>query len=181
MHGKSKVISLLVTLTLALSLLIAAPAQAAGNAPQFFMVPLSGDQEVPARDTPASGMALFWLSADEQSLRYALFGFNIENVIFSHIHAPAPAGSNTGFVVFLLHPEDAPGVGSGRSDGLLAKGTLTASDLVGAFAGQPFSALVDAMESGNAYVNVHTNDGVGAPNSGPGDFPGGELRGQIDI
>jgi hypothetical protein len=26
---------------------------------------------------------------------------------------------------------------------------------------------------------VHTNDGVAPPNSGPGDFPGGEIRGQI--
>ena len=33
--------------------------------------------------------------------------------------------------------------------------------------------------SGNAYVNVHTNDGVDPPNTGPGDFPGGEIRGQV--
>jgi hypothetical protein len=32
---------------------------------------------------------------------------------------------------------------------------------------------------GNAYVNVHTNDGVDPINTGPGDFPGGEIRGQI--
>jgi hypothetical protein len=35
------------------------------------------------------------------------------------------------------------------------------------------------MRSGNAYVNVHTNDGVAPTNSGPGDFPGGEVRGQF--
>ena len=174
----STVVSLLVTVALALSLLIAAPVQAAGKAPQFFIVPLSGSQEVPARETPASGFALFWLSADEQSLRYLLFGFNIDNVVFSHIHAPAPAGVNAGVVVFLLH--DMP-PGGGPSNGLLAKGTLTSADLINAFAGMPFSVLVDAMESGDAYVNVHTNDGVAPTNTGPGDFPGGELRGQIDI
>src|SRR5262249_21762909 len=32
---------------------------------------------------------------------------------------------------------------------------------------------------GNTYVNVHTNDGVPPANTGPGDFPGGEIRGQI--
>jgi hypothetical protein len=26
---------------------------------------------------------------------------------------------------------------------------------------------------------VHTNDGVAPANTGPGDFPGGEIRGQI--
>ncbi len=42
-------------------------------------------------------------------------------------------------------------------------------------------AVIAAMESGNAYVNVHTNDGVNPPNTGPGDFPGGEIRGQLKL
>jgi hypothetical protein len=36
-----------------------------------------------------------------------------------------------------------------------------------------------AIKAGNAYVNVHTSDGVDPGNTGPGDFPGGEIRGQI--
>jgi hypothetical protein len=174
---KAPLVSLLVTVSLALSLLIAAPAQAAGP-PQFFFVPLSGSQEVPPRDTPASGFALFWLSDDQEELRYALFAFNIDNVIFSHIHAPAPAGQNAGVVAFLLHGDDAPGPGSGGFNGLLARGSISAdtpSDLLTI----PFDTLVDHILAGNAYVNVHTNDGDGTPNEGPGDFPGGELRGQI--
>src|SRR5207249_402096 len=39
----------------------------------------------------------------------------------------------------------------------------------------------DTPASGNAYVNVHTNDGMAPPNSGPGDFPGGEIRGQLRV
>ena len=42
-------------------------------------------------------------------------------------------------------------------------------------------AVIAAMESGNAYVNVRTNDGVNPPNTGPGDFPGGEIRGQLKL
>lgn len=38
--------------------------------------------------------------------------------------------------------------------------------------------VVTALESGNTYVNAHTNDGVAPPDTGPGDFPGGEIRGQ---
>ena len=37
--------------------------------------------------------------------------------------------------------------------------------------------VLEAIESDRAYVNVHTNDGVAPPNTGPGDFPGGEIRG----
>ncbi len=40
--------------------------------------------------------------------------------------------------------------------------------------------LVQILASGGAYVNVHTNDGIDPPNTGAGDFPGGEIRGQID-
>ena len=42
-----------------------------------------------------------------------------------------------------------------------------------------FAEVLDKMRSGNAYVNVHTNDGVAPTNTGPGDFPGGEVRGQF--
>ena len=56
---------------------------------------------------------------------------------------------------------------------------ITAADLVGPLAGQPLSALIDAIDAGNIYVNVHTNDFVDPPNTGAGDFPGGEIRGQV--
>ena len=39
--------------------------------------------------------------------------------------------------------------------------------------------MLEAMRAGLAYVNVHTNDGDATPNEGPGDFPGGEIRGQL--
>jgi len=69
--------------------------------------------------------------------------------------------------------------GGGRHDGVLAEGTFTAANFIGPLANQPMSALLAAMDAGNAYVNVHTNDGVAPTNTGPGDFPGGEIRGQI--
>ena len=46
--------------------------------------------------------------------------------------------------------------GGGRTDGVLATGTITEANFVGPLAGHPFSDLLDAIESGNAYVNVHT-------------------------
>ena len=69
--------------------------------------------------------------------------------------------------------------GSGRKDGILAEGTVTAANLSGALAGHPLSDLVAEIEAGNAYVNVHTNDGVAPTNTGPGDIASGEIRGQI--
>jgi hypothetical protein len=140
-----------------------------------------GSLEVPARDTQGQGQAIFHLSEDGSSLDYKLIASNIENVFMAHIHL-APPGVN-GQIVVWLYPSTAvaPGpLGSGRTDGVLVEGTITAANLVGPLAGQlTLSALVDAMLNGNAYVNFHTNDGVGATNTGPGDFPGGEIRGDI--
>jgi hypothetical protein len=108
-------------------------------------------------------------------MSYRLIGANIDNVVASHIHL-APAGVNGGVVLFLYG--NAP-AGGGAQDGVLASGTVTAANLTGALAGQPLSVLIGHMQSGNAYVNVHTNDGVAPTNTGPGDFPGGEIRGQV--
>ena len=57
-----------------------------------------------------------------------------------------------------------------RRAGSSGLGTITEANLVGALAGQPLSALIDEIRSGNTYVNVHTSQ-----------FPGGEIRGQIQM
>jgi hypothetical protein len=41
--------------------------------------------------------------------------------------------------------------------------------------------LIVAIESGTVYLNVHTDDGVAPPDTGPGDFPDGEGRGQVEV
>jgi len=140
----------------------------------------NGSMEVPTRDTNAQGQAIFNLSPDGTQLDYKLMGSNIENAFMAHIHIGTP-GVN-GPITVWLYPSTAtvPGpVGAGRHDGILAEGTITAANLVGPLANQPLSALVSALNNDTAYVNIHTNDGVGATNTGPGDFPGGEIRGDV--
>ena len=146
-------------------------------APLNFVAHLTGASEVPARETPAVGEVKFQLSPDGTQLEYRLISSNVTNVFVSHIHLGAAdvAGPVT---VFLFGPVAA---GGGRSDGVLAHGTITVDDLTGPLAGHPFSDLIAAMSAGGTYVNVHTNDGVDGTNTGPGDFPGGEIRGQIRL
>jgi hypothetical protein len=141
---------------------------------------LSGDFEVPIRDTHAQGQAIFHLSKDGSALQYKLIASNIENVFQAHIHM-GPPGEN-GPIVVWLYPSTTPGagpLGAGRHDGVLAQGTITAANFIGPLAGKSMSDLVEIMQSNEAYVNVHTNDGVDPTNTGPGDFPGGEIRGDL--
>ena len=140
-----------------------------------YLAHLKGRNEVPARDTKAAGNAVFHLSEDGTALSYRLIVANIDNVVQSHIHV-GPPGENGPVVAFLYGLVAA---GGGTENGVLATGTITAANLIGPLAGEPLSALVDEINAGNAYVNVHTNDGDDTPNEGPGDFPGGEIRGQM--
>ena len=155
-------------------LLLAVAGLASAGDNNNYSVHLDGDTEVPANASLATGQAIFKLSPDGTSLDYKLIVANLDNPVAAHIHV-GPPGVN-GPVVALLF--SAPPAG-GTANGVIAEGTITAANLTGPLLGQPFSALVAALNSGNAYVNVHTNDGVPPTNTGPGDFPGGEIRGNF--
>lgn len=142
-----------------------------------FVANCSGAEEVPSRETDARATGVFELSEDGESLHYKLVVANINNVVASHIHV-GPAGQNGPVVAFLF---TGPAPGSGAFHGKIGEGTITADLLLGPLSGMPLGALIDAMASGGAYVNVHTDDGVSPANTGAGDFPGGEVRGQIRV
>ncbi|HVH08780.1 MAG TPA: CHRD domain-containing protein, partial [Gemmatimonadales bacterium] len=109
-----------------------------------------------------------------------LFVEDIDNPFMAHIHL-APAGVN-GKIVVWLFPSTAPTPGPasiGPVDGLLAEGTFTAADFVGPLKGGTLAQLLDAIRADTAYVNVHTSNPT-LP-AGPGNFPGGEIRGQLGV
>lgn len=143
------------------------PAMGQAHGQSNFRTHLTGAEEVPAVDTRAHGQAIFRLTKDGSAIHYKLIVANIENVLMAHIHN-APAGVNGGIVVWLYPAAPPPQLIEGRFDGVLAEGTITASDFVGSLAGQSLEDLLELMRSGETYVNVHTTQN-----------PGGEVRGQI--
>jgi hypothetical protein len=166
-----KLVGVGAVLVLVLALAGLAGAGDSGN----YSVHLDADTEVPANSSLATGQALFNLSPDGTSLDYKLIVAKLDNPVAAHIHI-GPPGTNGPVVVFLFGPA-VPG--GGTTNGVIGQGTITAANLIGPLAGQPLSALIDALNSGNAYVNVHTNDGVPPTGTGPGDLPGGEIRGNF--
>ena len=129
-----------------------------------FTATLSGDNEVPAVDSDATGTATLELNEDETELTYTVNVAGGEGITQAHIHVGA-ADANGPIVVFLFGFLD-PGI---DVDGELASGTLTGDDLINDLEGMPLSALVDELRAGNAYVNVHSEAN-----------PPGEIRGQIE-
>lgn len=147
----------------ALVLLFAVPAQAGTN--RNFVAPLNGGEEVPAVDTDATGVAKFKVSRDGTSIEFRVNVANIDNVFASHIHC-APAGVNgpVGVTLFFTPP---PALGS--TNGTLATGVVTAPNDGNSCGWASIDDVVEALASGDTYVNVHTNPGT----------PSGEVRGQV--
>jgi len=158
-----KTLSVLAIASITISLtLIGATDTFAKPESKNFVAPLSGNEEVPSVDTKATGLAKFQINKDGDEISYKLIVANIENVRFAHIHM-APEGDNGPVVAFLF-----PGpTTDGRTNGIIAEGTITGSDVVGPLEGD-LNALIYRMTIGNTYVNVHS---IGTPS--------GEIRGQI--
>lgn len=118
-------------------------------------------------DSSAQGQATFKVADDGESLEYKLIVANLEDIIEAHIHL-APVGKDGPAVVW-LYPSTPPALLiPGRTNGILAEGSITAAHLVGPLADKTMVDLIKEIKNGNAYVNVHTSK-----------FPAGEIRGQI--
>jgi hypothetical protein len=155
-------------------LVVAAPVGADGQ--RNFRAHLDGDGA--GVETLAQGQALFQFSKDGSELGYKLIVAGLDNLWMAHIHVAAEPGGNGPPVVWLL-PDAPPPPGSsvsGTSNGVVAEGVVMEGD---AGVSISFDDLRTAIAEGRAYVNVHTNDFVDPPNTGPGDFPGGEIRGDV--
>ena len=163
-----------ILLAMVAALAFGAVSSSASAQPTSFRAVISGGDEVPQRDTGARGVATFQLDGAGTELGYRLVVANIENVFAAHIHCGVVGVSGPiGVTLFMGSP------GGGRTDGVLATGSVTAPDPGNGCGWADLDAVIAALESGNAYVNVHTNDGVAPIDTGPGDFPGGEIRGQV--
>lgn len=152
---------LVVLLGVALTLFMLAPAVMAGHGNGAHTASLHGSNEVPPNDSSGAGEAIFKFSKDGSQLQYKLIVANTNDVFASHIHC-APEGVNGPVGVTLFVGADTD------PSAILAWNTVTAPDPGNACGWATLADVAAAIDSGGAYVNVHTAT-----------LPGGELRGQI--
>jgi hypothetical protein len=157
---------------------LALAAASASSAETTYTAKLSGSEHVPdAVATDATGDLQLVVSADGRKVRYVVTVKDLLNPAAADMHL-GPAGAN-GPLVVKLFPVGGAAPKKGPFSGVLAQGTFDASDLIGPLTGADLEELLEQVRAGSAYINVHTNDGVDPPNSGPGDYRLGEIRGQI--
>jgi hypothetical protein len=142
-----------------------------------FSARLTGDKEVPPVDTDTTGRIRLTANSQQDALDYQLSVSNLNGVATgAHIHTGS-TGTN-GPVVANLNIRGtfagaSASASAGGSDGSAMTststgGTITSADLKGPLAGKQVSDLIQLIEDGKAYVNVHTTQ-----------HPNGEIRGQL--
>jgi len=144
-----------------------------------FRARLTGYDEVPTLSSPGGGTFRLRLSSDGLSATYTLTYTGLSNAFAAHIHLGARATVG-GVIIFLC---GGGGQAACPTSAGTVSGTLTPAGVIGpanqGIAAGEWAEFVAALRAGFTYANVHTNDGDAQPNEGPGDFPGGEIRGQI--
>ena len=139
---------------------------AAIAADQTFTASLDGASEVPKVNSKATADATFTVSPDGNKIEYTLMVRDLTDPTMAHIHVGMP-GKN-GPVVAALYPTANAKPAKGQENGQLVQGEITAANLVGPDKGKPLSVLVKAIQDGDAYVNIHTQE-----------HKSGEIRGQL--
>ena len=145
-----------------LILLIGAAVLVQADSPRNFRAHMSGSENVPVANTQAQGEAIFQLSKDGTSMHYKLIVANLADATKSHIHCGV-VGQNGSVGVTLFSSATPVTV-----NGILVEGVFTGPDPGNGCHWNSLADVVAAIQSGGAYVNVHTTA-----------YPTGEIRGQI--
>ena len=124
---------------------------------------LTGTEEVPPVAASGAGSAKFEVVNNGTGIKFEIRVANTKEIVAAHIHK-ADFGQNGPIMVDLIHAQNP----SGLENGLIAEGILTAQDLRPSFGSKNLNELIAVLNSGMAYVNLHTKSN-----------PAGEIRGQI--
>ena len=123
-----------------------------------YVAALSGAREVPAVATSAAGTATFTRRGTSVSYAVTASGFTTP-LTAGHVHIGAAGVIGSVIVPFtILAQSGTVATGSIDLGALITQGNITISG----------DSLRVLLETGNAYVNLHTAA-----------YPGGEIRGQI--
>jgi hypothetical protein len=162
---------------LAIAIALMLPVPAAYAIPITFVGSLTGANEVPPVPSPGTGLATVVLDSTAQTLQVNVtFSGLTSNDNAAHIHCCAPLGTNAGVATTVpAFPGFPLGVTSGSYSSVvfdLTQPTIYNPAFVTLQGGTiPLAeaALMAGIQNGTTYLNIHTVN-----------FPGGEIRGQLE-
>jgi hypothetical protein len=128
-----------------------------------FYAKLTGKDEVPSKDTQATGFVELIANNGNSSMSYTINVTNIEKATSVHLHE-GKVGEN-GISMIILYKTDFP---SAITNGVLSSGNITYANLENQSPVTNLKDLINLMINGDVYVHVHTEAN-----------PAGEIRGQL--
>lgn len=137
-----------------------------------YVANLTASAEVtpPAGNPTATGTANIVLEDRVLTVTVDIVGQTTSNVSMAHIHGPASTTANAGIVLDFV-PSMSAVINAGTRTGRIVSASFDLDALVVSATGvlrvEP-DELINMLNTGQAYVNVHTTTN-----------PGGEIRGQI--
>jgi hypothetical protein len=132
------------------------PAMVSGAADEGFTGTLSGGAEVPPVSTTAGGTVYVFIDAAQTGLKYVVTYTGLSGaLVASHIHVGAPGVNGEIMFPLLVGPST-------------MLGSLTVADFKSTSGAPTFASALNAIRSGNAYINLHTAL-----------HPNGEVRAQL--
>lgn len=138
-----------------------------------YMADLSGDQQVEPVESEAWGKFKMWAEGDASTAKFWVKVKNGTRLTQAHIHCAAQ-GSDGPVVAFLAGFHELGWDVNGKwSKAFITDENILANEEASDACPHVIETLADlmaAMDAGDAYVNVHSIE-----------YPGGELRGQIEL
>jgi hypothetical protein len=152
-----------------LALLLVAPSTA--PATTIYVATLTGANEVGPTGSPATGFSTVTLNGNTLTVDETFSGLVGGSASAAHIHCCVPAGVTAGIAVpFVGFPAATSGSYSHSFDLTLdATYNPTFEALHGGTAALAEADLIAGLDAGLAYANIHDAQ-----------FPGGEIRGQLE-
>ena len=124
---------------------------------------LSGQNEIPARSTPASGTLTLAVADDISSVHYVLVVSKITDITAARLHEGGAGLIGVTLITLYGGP-----IKTGVFNGTLTQGSFTAANLEGPLKGKTVADLVALIKAESVYLNVGTSN-----------HPGGEIREQL--
>ena len=152
-----------VVAALASLILVATAATQSYAQNEKYRAKLDGNNEVPPINSTAEGVLNFKTKNDMLTWKMNVTGTNDPTGVSIH---KGISGENGEIVVDLMKISKH----SDTPKGMIMRGNVTESSLIGSMAGKTIADLKTAMSNGDAYINLKTQD-----------HPDGLMRGQIKL
>jgi streptogramin lyase len=128
---------------------------------------LSGDKQVPPVETDVIGLMSITVPRSESEIKYKINITGASNITSAYMHMGKDGEDGEAVADLLM---DSKKNKMEKQTGVVIRGEVLDSDLIGSMNGKPLQDLINAITDGQTYVSINTPT-----------HPKGEIRGHVEV